>query len=91
MSGRCVVNQKFRNEIMMLFQIFCVGEVVLKEDGMYVQQHTNLHLFTPKIETKGVVLLLNSNVDTSKVYFIVVDKINAFTLTCCHCRFQDMR
>ena len=57
MSGRCVVTQKFRNEKMMLFQIFCVGEVVLKEDVMYVQQDINPRPFAPKIETKGGVLL----------------------------------
>ena len=27
----------------------------------------------------------------SKVYLVVVDKINVFTLSCCHCCFQDIR
>ena len=32
-----------------------------------------------------------TNFNTSKVYFIVADKINIFTLSCYHCRFWDIR
>ena len=57
------------------------------------------HPFPPKIETKGGILKTRhlstswyastSNYDTSKVYYVVADKINVFTLSCSyHYRLQ---
>ena len=58
------------------------------------------HPFAPKKWDQGGVLktrrsstsrYATTNFNTSKVYFVVADKINVFTLSCHHCRFRDIR
>ena len=77
----------------------CGGRVLIKV-SLLTAYYFSSHPFAPKKWDQGGVLktrrsstsrYATTNFNTSKIYFVVVDKINVFTLSCNHCRFRDIR